>query len=267
MSSDAALRRAADGARVSALYFHPLARELAATWGARFRLIEAGAPPQDEAGFFLWAAGDRLELRLGGQRAGLWIDPAELRRRSTQRSELLRACGVTGRRRPSVIDVMAGWGVDGLTLAARGCEVMLVERHAAVSALQEDLLRRSGLGGVRCRWDDGIAVLTAFEAADVVYLDPMFPARGKGALPGKRMQWLARLGVADPRPLTSWLDAARAKARARVVLKRRRSDPPLAEPDWQIRGRAVRYDVYRGEAGGGAVESAESEAAASARSS
>ena len=33
--------------------------------------------------------------------------------------------------------------------------------------------------------------------------------------------------------------------RQRIVLKRRRKDPILDRPSWQIKGKMVRYDVYR----------------------
>ena len=34
--------------------------------------------------------------------------------------------------------------------------------------------------------------------------------------------------------------------RQRIVLKRRLKDPVLDSPSWQIKGKIVRYDVYRG---------------------
>ena len=37
-------------------------------------------------------------------------------------------------------------------------------------------------------------------------------------------------------------------SRRRVVVKRRRHDAPIGKPDWQILGRSVRFDVYRGTA-------------------
>lgn len=238
------------------LYHHPAARDLAKRWAHSFRLVEREAPPADHAGFYLWAVDDHLELRRGpgraGGRDGVWVSCAELRRRSDQGGELARTCGAgTGL---EVLDALAGWGVDGLVLARRGCRVTLVERHPMASALAQDLARRSGLEVVsRCA--DGFDVLGEGRCYDVVYLDPMFPARRKGALPGKRMQFLAALTTPDPRPLESWLDAAIAVARRRVVLKRRSKDPVCRAPDWQITGRTVRYDVYRGAPGESASRS------------
>ncbi len=201
-------------------------------------------PPENQRGFHLWAADDRLELRGGPGGGAVWIRDAELVRRSARGSDLLRACGA--RTRPRVLDAMAGWGVDGIVLANQGCAVTLVERHPAVAALAEDLLRRSRVTGANVRWADGFAVLRERDVWDVVYLDPMFPERHKGALPGKRMQWLAALVADDSRPLSEWLSAATAAATDRVVLKRRRKDTAIGRPDWQLVGRTVRYDVYRG---------------------
>lgn len=231
------------GAAVTHVYHHPDAVGLAAPLRERFRVVSREFPPRDEAGFYLWAADDRLELRHGAHERGVCISVSELARRAARGRELMRACGAA--ERPAVLDAMAGWGVDGLVLAGSGCRVIMVERHSAISALQQDLVRRSGISGVLCRWGDGYCALKEMSDPDVIYLDPMFPSRRKGALPGKRMQWLAALTGPDVRPLEQWLEAARACTRGRVVLKRRRRDPVIEPPDWQIVGRTVRYDVYR----------------------
>lgn len=248
--SGAAPGSAAAPAEVGDLYFQPQARTLAACFADRFRLVECDAPPRETDGFHLWAANDRLELRQGrgGRVAALWIGLEEVRRRAQQGSELRKACGEPGAG-GKLLDPMGGWGIDALVLAGRGWQVEVVERHPAVSALQQDLVRRSGAVGVHCRCADGFEVLTASTGVDVVYLDPMFPERRKRALPGRRMQWLAQLARQDARPLAQWLELARAASRGRVVLKRRRTDPQVSAPDWQIVGRTVRYDVYRGAAG------------------
>jgi 16S rRNA (guanine1516-N2)-methyltransferase len=91
---------------------------------------------------------------------------------------------------------------------------------------------------------DGIARITE-GTFDVIYLDPMFPLRSKSALPGKRLQYLHEL-VGETRDVdAALLERARRSATARVVLKRRRTDPVLAAPDWQIVEKSVRFDVYR----------------------
>ncbi|MFU8816995.1 MAG: class I SAM-dependent methyltransferase [Pseudomonadales bacterium] len=235
------------------LFFHPSATDLAARWAERFDLVACDAPPANHRQHFLWAVDDHLELHAGADdrawQGGVWIAAAEVERRATQGGDLVRACGVAHDFRPRVLDAMAGWGIDGLVLASRGCQVTMVERHPLVSALQQDLARRTGLADVCCRCGDGFRALEDDPGYDVVYLDPMFPQRGKGALPGKRLQVLAALAEADERPLALWLQTAVAVTRRRVVLKRRGKDPLVAPPDWQIRGRTVRFDVYRGRGG------------------
>ncbi|MDZ7669176.1 MAG: class I SAM-dependent methyltransferase [Gammaproteobacteria bacterium] len=229
-------------------YCQPQGRWLLESIAAGLCVEERSQQPEDVPGFYLWAVDDHVELCRGAD-PGVWITAQELRRRTVQGSELLRACGVSAAAPPRVLDAMAGWGVDALVLAGRGCRVTLVERHPALCVLAQDLARRSGLTRLVGGQGDGYQALCTPGPYDVVYLDPMFPLRNKGALPGKRMQWLAQLAGADPRPLHDWLQQAVAKAAGRVVLKRRRTDPPVAAPDWQIAGRTVRYDVYRGRGG------------------
>lgn len=251
MATDAAVSSAGNGPSLSvATLFYPVeAAARVRRWQDRFRLEAADAPPAAFEGAHLWAAPDGLTLRVAvdGRVDSLRLGLEEVTRRARQGDELLRACGVSSGRPMEVFDPLAGWGVDGLVLASRGCRVTLVERNPVVATMQEDLVQRSGASAVICRCGDGFRTMAEAAAGgcDVVYLDPMFPDRRKGALPGKRMQWLARLSAPDPRPLTQWLDVARRLAGERVVLKRRRTDPPVARPDWQIVGRSVRYDVFR----------------------
>lgn len=227
------------------LYCHPEARSIVQPLTAFLQVVESIRQPPDVADFHLWATTSHIALCRGRER-GVWVTLPELERRAARGVELVRACGATGTPR-QILDPMAGWGVDALVLAGHGCEVSLVERHPALWALQWDLIRRSGLTVASSRCADGLAALDGTRTWDVVYLDPMFPLRSKKALPGKRMQWLAELARPDPRPETVWVERARSVARERVVLKRRRRDPVLLAPDWQIIGRTVRYDVYRGE--------------------
>ena len=81
---------------------------------------------------------------------------------------------------------------------------------------------------------------------DVIYFDPMFPPRRKSALPGKRMQYLGELLGEGEAFDTGLIPKALQRARSRVVLKRRLKDPVTLRPDWTLRGRSIRYDVYRG---------------------
>jgi len=83
------------------------------------------------------------------------------------------------------------------------------------------------------------------ERPDAIHLDPMYPARSKSALSGKAMQ-LAQQLVGKDEDAGELLQAALARARRRVVVKRPMRSAPLAEtsPDFEITGKKTRYDIY-----------------------
>lgn len=171
--------------------------------------------------------------------------------RQGRRLALARACDA----RPGlrVHDALAGWGTDGLVLAALGCRVHFSERNPDVHEVLDSRLRaESGRSfskrrdsmswaheDARDRWRDG-------GDFGVVYLDPMFGEHPKTAMPAKPMQVLAELvGEMSNREIVELIEEARCVASSRVVVKRRTSAQALGRPDWHIRGRSVRFDVYR----------------------
>ena len=79
---------------------------------------------------------------------------------------------------------------------------------------------------------------------DVIYLDPMYPTRGKSALSKKEMQICRKL-VGDDTDIDSLMTVAMETACKRVVVKRHPHAPPLApKPSICFKGKKVRYDVY-----------------------
>ena len=184
---------------------------------------------------------------------GVCLDVADVRRRLRQgrRLALAKACGV-GRDRTRVLDAMAGFGLDGITLACLGCDVVMVERDPLLAELLVDAVARvraeiDGTGAIEVRCGDARDMFAEARPFDCIYFDPMFPERDKTALPRRSAQTLAQLvGPADD-DLSELLDAAVPLA-TRIVVKRRRLDPAHASVDWQIVGRSVRFDVYRGRA-------------------
>lgn len=171
--------------------------------------------------------------------------------RAGPRLALARACAAAPGL--AVHDAMAGWGTDGLVLAGLGCVVHMSERVAAV----HDLLRArvaetvagvKGLGPVTTACEDARARWCGGTVFDVIYLDPMFGTQPRSAAPAKRMRALAAL--AGPTPdaeLATLVVAARRCASSRVVVKRRVKAPALpgvGAPDWVVRGRSVRFEVY-----------------------
>ncbi len=203
---------------------------------------------------------ERLELRACGPDApgAIAVDFAagglRYRRRGGHNEPLGRAVGVGKWQDLSVVDATAGLGRDSFVLADLGCRVTLLEREAPVYALLRDGLARGRAGD-----DPWVADVCgrmhllqadarqwlADHSPDVVYLDPMFPARRKSARVKKDM-WLFQQLLEANDPADGLLEAALAAARKRVVVKRPARETPLAgrEPGFVIPGKTVRFDVY-----------------------
>jgi 16S rRNA (guanine1516-N2)-methyltransferase len=81
---------------------------------------------------------------------------------------------------------------------------------------------------------------------DMILLDPMFGGERGAAKPSKEIQALAATVGADL-DADALLDMAIASATQRVIVKRSRLAPPLSGrvPDWTIKGKLLRFDVYR----------------------
>lgn len=221
----------------------------------------------------LWQPGQHpvpeLVLAYSGQGLGLqWPPPAkagsvrvdfasEALKWRLQGADLL-VKAVRGRRRDPlvVIDATAGLGRDSYALAARGFDVVMLERSPVVAALLQDGLQRGQSCddvGVRAACQrlqllqgEAADLMKRIPRADVVYLDPMFPERDGQALAKKEMQLFQRLLGEGGDDADSLLETARRIAKLRVVVKRPRKAPPLAgaTPSHQLQGRAVRFDVY-----------------------
>ena len=120
------------------------------------------------------------------------------------------------------------------------------ERHPEVYAVLA--ARIAGWDGAKptLRLEDARSCWGERDAFEVVYLDPMFGAHPKSAQPAKSMQVLGQLAdAADDDAVAALIEQARRAATARVVVKRRASAIAVGQPDWRIRGRSVRFDVYR----------------------
>lgn len=217
-----------------------------------------------DAKLLLLVTGARLELREPGRRIGgpVFVDfvggATGYRRRSGRSRDqaIGRAIGLRSGA-GTVIDATAGLCRDAFLLACLGCRVTAIERSTVVAALVRDGLARAraesktDLNDVLDRITlvvgdarEALAGMTGPAAPDVVYLDPMYSQAGRSALAKKEMRILRRL-VGDDSDAPRLLEAARNVARKRVVVKRHRHAPPLAEtPALKFLGRSVRYDVY-----------------------
>lgn len=186
-----------------------------------------------------------------------------------------------------IYDLTAGFGQDSLVLALNGAsKVYMVERDPIVAALLGDALRRVRIIAsnaeesdqrkdfamklskiLELKIEDGKDFVksrmefasTGVLAADVVYLDPMFPPRTKSAAVKKGMSILHGLletQKIDPDSTNArlleenkLLESALEAAGVRVVVKRPSRAPPLGgesstRPSYSIKGSSNRWDVY-----------------------
>ena len=207
------------------------------------RLLSEGFAPtaaqRPPSGWYLALDRDGLVLRNAGGEAPFRPGPAPIARGRGPMA-IARACGA--RTGLTVLDAMAGWGADGLALAAAGCAVTMTESHPLVFAMLVDLLEGRA-PDVQVEFQDARRLIPS--GFDVVYLDPMFEPRRKTALPARPMQVLRDLVGRDPPDLGEILVLARRHARDRVVMKRHAHARAVGVPDWRIPGRTVRFDVYR----------------------
>lgn len=172
---------------------------------------------------------------------------------------IAKAVGVGARVKPQVLDATAGLGRDAFVLASLGCQVTMLERSPLVWSLLHDGLQRAHAGA-----DIELAVIInrlslqpadardylhapppELPVPDVIYLDPMFPSRGKSADVKKEMQAFHQVVGADT-DAAELLAEARALATYRVAVKRPRKAPDLADtaPSYRLEGKSSRYDIY-----------------------
>lgn len=195
----------------------------------------------------------------GPVRVDFGSDGMRHRRRSGHNELLGRAIGVSARRRLQVVDATAGLGRDSFVLADMGCKVMLCEREPVIAAMLAQGLQAALASGDEWLLQAArLMILVAADArdlappqlasTDVIYLDPMFPARDKSAAVKKEMALFHILlgedsACQDADDLLLW---AIAQDISRVVVKRPPRAPVLAgrKPSHSVAGKAVRFDVY-----------------------
>lgn len=171
--------------------------------------------------------------------------------------QLAKAIGLNKYKNPTVLDTTAGLGRDGFVLATLGCQMTMIERALPVYLLLKDALNR-----VENSEDEAVKAITRNmklihsssmdfmekmdkgEYPDVVYIDPMFPAREKSAKVKKDMALFHHL-VGKDEDSEKLLELALTKAQKRIAVKRPKLAAPLCKkPNFQITGKSTRYDIY-----------------------
>lgn len=173
---------------------------------------------------------------------------------------IAKAVGLGSGVSPNVWDATAGLGKDAFILASLGCSVTMFERLPDVRALLRHALAcargaeslDSALSTTleRMHLIEGDAKMSLSEIGpdsvpDVVYLDPMFPARTKSALVKKEMRVFHDL-VGDDDDAPALLEAALDSGVRRVVVKRPQVSDYLGgeTPSHQCVGKSNRFDIY-----------------------
>jgi len=222
---------------------------------------QAGAEAADGSGFLLILGEDGLSLSVLGEKSGpLQVDfvsgknAFRLATNRTVKQPLARALGIGHGLRPSIFDATAGFGGDAFVFASLGCQVTMAERSPIIVALLADGLRRAAgyaetaAIAARMRLVPGDAkdiLPTLSPPPDCVYLDPMYPPGKNSALHKKEMRLLRQLLGSDE-DSAALLTVARAAATNRVVVKRPKGAPWLADarPAHAITMPNSRFDVY-----------------------
>ena len=152
------------------------------------------------------------------------------------------------------IDATAGMGEDAFLLAAQGYKVTLFEQNPVIAVLLKDALRRakkhpvlkdiaSRMNLVQDNSVEGMSKL--LDPVDVIYLDPMFPARQKSSLINKKLQLIQKLEPPCSEE-TDLFDAAISASPSKIIVKRPLKSEFLAgrKPSYTLNGKAIRYDCY-----------------------
>lgn len=200
--------------------------------------LHHGAAATDDTGLRLDFLDGSLQRRLAGGR----------------KSPLARALGLHRRPYQRVLDTTCGLGRDSALLAALGCDVVAIERHPLLFALLEDARRRAAAAQPPPAWLERWSRLVHADACewleqpqatgfDTIYIDPMFDTPRRKARPQKSLAWLGDIVGVDT-DAGELLTRARARDARRTVVKQHARAQPLAPPDRQVRGKAVRFDIY-----------------------
>ena len=219
---------------------------------------KTGAPIVDKPGEYLTIHFDSKGVSLSGFGLTYQGDFAEtMMHRVTNgrlQHEMLVKAASSEKEGRKAIDATAGMGEDALLLAAQGYEVTLYEQNPVVAALLKDAIRRAKknqilkdiAGRMKVVEADSVESMSKLlDPVDVIYLDPMFPARQKSSLINKKLQLIQKLEPPCSEE-TDLFDAALKVCPSRIIVKRPLKSECLAgrEPSYTLKGKAIRYDCY-----------------------
>jgi len=183
---------------------------------------------------------------------------------------LHKALGLKANKAFSVIDACAGFGRDGLSLAASGAKVTMLENNPIIATIAQNALARAlsnlnldadtqaifkRVNYLETNCTTHFQQLKLTDEIDAIYLDPMFPQKETQSKVKKESHFLRLLTTANQQKNNlieqSWqvlLDAALHTPVKRIVLKRPNYAPPSShpKPSGVIKGKTTRYEIYAG---------------------
>ena len=173
---------------------------------------------------------------------------------------LAKAVGLNKHEAMHVLDATAGLGRDAFILASMGCRVNMLEQSAVIYSLLFDGLKRTEnpedielkniienmtLHHVNAQdWFQEI-MRGNKSKPDVIYLDPMFPARNKNANVKKDISLLQEILGFDE-DSEKLLEAAKSCAKHRVVVKKPGSKviKGSSKPSFVVPGKTAHFEVF-----------------------
>ncbi|MCB0356066.1 MAG: class I SAM-dependent methyltransferase [Bdellovibrionales bacterium] len=171
----------------------------------------------------------------------------------SKQDPLAKAIGVKlGKKK--ILDLTAGWLKDTWMLLNLGCTVTACENNRIVFELLQNAIEIDSkdttyaklFAHLQLKFINSLEFIKSENLSqwDVIYLDPMFPYRGKTALAGKEMQLLQKLIDSEDSP-EALLSGVLQQKTKRVVVKRPLKGPELAAGvSFTVSGKSSRFDVY-----------------------
>jgi 16S rRNA (guanine1516-N2)-methyltransferase len=117
---------------------------------------------------------------------------------------LLKALGVKDKVRRHVLDATAGLGRDAFFMAKFGLDVTMIERSPLLAQLLKHALQNNSttIKRLQLLTGDALKLIPTLAPFEVIYLDPMFPAKKNKAKVKKDLQILQILHQDEPQDLS-----------------------------------------------------------------
>ena len=159
---------------------------------------------------------------------------------------LKKAIGYKKSESLKVLDLTGGLFRDAHHMATMGCEVIALEEVEELASAFQALLVAEPIENLKIIHSSAEDYLAGVEdgSFDVAYYDPMFPEKKKSAAPGKESVFLQEKALPKTDEEERALLAICKLKFKRVVVKRPLKAEALMKPSHDIKGKAIRFDVY-----------------------